>query len=125
MRATTTDRDQLCVALQRLEQEVAAGKLAVKADLEFHVAIARATHNPYILRTLTAMTQLLLHSVTVSRARSLAFPGLPEAVVDEHRRVYQHIVAGDPGGARQAMRDHVQAALNRLAVDKSVLEQPL
>jgi len=113
-RAGRRDRKRLAAALERLTAEVEAGRLGVEADFDFHLAVAAASGNPYLVRSLNVMTDLLVRSVTVSRARSLAVPGLPAAVVGEHRAVYERIAAGDAQGARQAMRDHLQAALRRL-----------
>jgi len=114
-RATPEDRRRLAAALDRLERDVAAGRLGVEADFDLHAAVAAASGNPHLARALAAATDLLLRSVTVSRARSMAVPGRPQLVVEEHRAICHRIAAGDPDGARKAMRDHLQAALMRLA----------
>ncbi|MBO8140668.1 MAG: FadR family transcriptional regulator [Firmicutes bacterium] len=113
-RASGTELKQLAQALERLQSEVAGGRLGVEADFDFHVAIARASGNPYLVSSLTNVTDLLMRSVTVSRVRSLAVPGRPETVLAEHQAIYNGIAAGNGEAARHAMREHLQAALGRL-----------
>jgi GntR family transcriptional repressor for pyruvate dehydrogenase complex len=75
-------------------------------DLGFHLDIARATHNPYILevsRWIVAFYDL--------------DPNIPtKHDVEDHRHIYDAIQKGDANGARQAMIEHLEEVGGRFRV---------
>ncbi len=114
-RASRAQLRAIGLALEAIEHAAAAGKSAVDEDLWFHRAIADATGNPEFPRFLQFIGRHLIPRRTVS--------GLPERmggqrayltlIQEEHRRIYDAIAAGDPRGARDAMRRHLTRSLER------------
>lgn len=101
--------------------ELAALALDAKAfampDYNFHLAIARAAHNPYFLQIEEHIgAQIIPHA----KLHVLA-PDIPEdlsflrMVKSEHEAIYKAIVAGDAGGAKAAMRAHLDHSQKRYA----------
>ena len=103
LRATENDLAAMREALKDMEATLDDIDSYNQADLLFHRAVAKATHNQmFIILTefLLKGTASVIHLVTQTRnntARGLR----------EHQRVFQAIAAGDADSARQAMQDHL------------------
>ena len=114
-RGTKSDVRAIAASLQAIEETAREGKSAVDEDLAFHRAIAEATGNPEFARFLQFIGRHLIPRRTVT--------GLPERmggqraylalIQEEHRRIADAIAAGDPKGARDAMRRHLTRSLDR------------
>lgn len=95
-----------------------AGETVFEADFAFHLAIARATANPYFAFTLSSMKDQI--RLTIEFTRKLqdrpADEVLPR-VVAEHGEVLDAIKAGDPIRARSAMEHHMRQSVARLLED--------
>jgi GntR family transcriptional repressor for pyruvate dehydrogenase complex len=81
----------------------------VKADLEFHAALADATGNPLFQVVLAPIQQLLMES----RRRTLGRYG-SEIAHRHHAKILAAIRAGDGIAAAQAMREHIEANFEHL-----------
>lgn len=78
----------------------------VKWDMEFHKALARATHNRLFSLLLESVNELMVEM------RRLAFRthGAPARSYRYHSAIFAQISAKKPDGAREAMRDHLVEA---------------
>jgi GntR family transcriptional repressor for pyruvate dehydrogenase complex len=76
----------------------------IKDDVDFHAAIARATHNELFPLLLDAVVDIM----TEVRRLGTQVPGSYESGVAHHRAIYDRIRAGDAVGARQAMFEHLK-----------------
>lgn len=75
-------------------------------DASFHIAIARSSGNPLIVKLVEDLRSVLEeHSLAVARA-----PYRRRAASEEHRAVYDAIVDRDPDAAASAMEAHLEAA---------------
>jgi len=114
-RASKADVRAIGAALDAMDRAVTAEGSAVDEDLAFHRAIAEGTGNAEFPRFLQFIGRHLIPRRTVS--------GLPErmggqraylaVIQEEHRRIADAIAAGDPKGARDAMRRHLTRSLDR------------
>ncbi|HSI94332.1 MAG TPA: FadR/GntR family transcriptional regulator [Jiangellaceae bacterium] len=77
------------------------------ADVQFHEALAAASGNQILTFLIEAMAQPLRASRLHSRRGDLARGRSLTRVVEEHRRIYERVVDGDPNGAAMAMRAHL------------------
>jgi GntR family transcriptional repressor for pyruvate dehydrogenase complex len=100
--------------IQILEQAVEAMDAAMhdadafaEADLEFHLALARATQNPLIPILLDPVVDLLREH----RKRIFLVEGGPQRGQYHHRRILTAVKKRDAAAARQAMCDHMQQVL--------------
>jgi GntR family transcriptional repressor for pyruvate dehydrogenase complex len=102
-------------ALEKLETSLGTSVEAQEADLEFHLAIAVATGNPFYERLMRSIQRSVEFSISLTRTLSLTHPRERVLVVQaEHVAVLQAIEAGDPEKARAAMRTHLENACHRL-----------
>jgi GntR family transcriptional repressor for pyruvate dehydrogenase complex len=102
--------EEIAELLALCEQMKAAGddaELHPRLDVEFHRALARMTHNELYLILLDSIGDILLE------VRRTTYP-LPHDVskaYTHHRRIARKVKARDPNGAREAMRLHLEDAL--------------
>ena len=102
-------------ALGRLENSVAAGDIADKADFDFHMAIARASGNEIFLTILNSLHGVMQKSMNV--ALNITRAGSAERakrVLAEHRQIYDAILGRDGESAELMMRYHLHQARQRL-----------
>ena len=114
LRRSPASLEKIEKALHLLQCEIQEGHLADEPDYQFHRAIAESTNNPVFSRISDVVESQFRHGIFVSRARSLTVPGRPQLVFEEHQRVWAAIRDQDSERAYQAMRTHVQAAMDRL-----------
>jgi GntR family transcriptional repressor for pyruvate dehydrogenase complex len=76
----------------------------VESDLDFHLALAEGTQNPFIPILMDSIIDLL----RVQRKRiGLTNGGLQRGQI-HHKRILDAVTRRDPQAARQAMQDHLQ-----------------
>jgi GntR family transcriptional repressor for pyruvate dehydrogenase complex len=87
------------------------------SDAAFHHAIADATHNPVFAYLMRSLHQILLEHMRLTHAGSRLQSAITRDVQQQHRRLLQAILAGEPEAAADAASDHldyVQVRLNHL-----------
>lgn len=105
-RARSADLRKLGSCLRRMARISKAGGLLGKPDVEFHIAIAEATHNTvmaHIVNSLRAMFQSVLRVRFVTRD-----PARTQLLVAQHERIFEAIRRRDPAGATDAMVAHLE-----------------
>jgi len=115
MRRTPEDLKRIRRALIGMEYEIANDRLGDEEDFAFHQAIVEATHNPHF----QALSEHLEHGArrVIRQARSNTkshHADMVEAVQEEHKTIYDAIVASDPERAAQAAETHLRNAAKRL-----------
>ena len=100
--------------LEELERDWRVPGVMRRAGGAFHLALARAAHNPL----LAALTEPVMALMDRARA-DLPIPGGPtERGARDHRRIYDAIAARDGDRAAAAMEDHLsyfESLLDRAA----------
>lgn len=116
-RRDEADLAALDAAYQRMDQTYQEQALGVDADQMLHLAIARATKNPFFQTVLESLGQQIGFGMNLSRSLTLlAAPGRQEQVQSEHRAVIEAIRRQHPEDATEAMRHHITAARDRMFV---------
>lgn len=112
LRATEDELAELQDAFDAMQNALQRNdaKDLTEADVKFHMVIAKAAHNTVIFQTIRAIRRLL--ELWIEKV--LANPESMQSTFDEHREVYYNVVKRDANGAREAMRNHVQKATERL-----------
>lgn len=92
------------------DQFVQARKMGVRVhqqDIDFHRALAEASHNLVYLRVLDALVDVM----TAVRQSATEVPGATADAEQQHAVVLQAIRDGDPVAARHAMLEHIETAI--------------
>lgn len=113
-RATADDVSTLRVALTAVDAAVGGGGDGVDEDLRLHRFIADATHNPYIVATLSYLGQVMRSSIQITRANEARRRDFIEQVRAEHSAIVEAIAESDPAQAESAARTHMHHAAERL-----------
>ncbi|HEY6797111.1 MAG TPA: FadR/GntR family transcriptional regulator [Kineosporiaceae bacterium] len=114
-RGTSAEVEALRALVEESEEAVRGGGQGypryVVLDIEFHLALARMTHNPLLDRLLAVTNEWMAPSrrSTLQSARRI------EVSLAAHKKIYAAVADRDPDGAAAAMREHVNQ-IQRLIV---------
>lgn len=98
-------------ALIALENEVSNNKLGAKEDLNFHMAIGRASENKMIIDILNLISDQILEALKETRYRLVQEDKVQEFITD-HRNIYETIVSGEALKARDLMWNKLQRTID-------------
>jgi GntR family transcriptional repressor for pyruvate dehydrogenase complex len=122
-RRATSDLKVMKGSLRALSRAVASEDDGVRADLDFHGAIAKATGNKHFLSLFGYLGALL-----IPRSRVRTFDAHPSSrheyldrILREHTAIYEAIEAKDADSARAAMAAHLGRSKNRLQRSSELL----
>jgi GntR family transcriptional repressor for pyruvate dehydrogenase complex len=102
-------------ALELMEAAATNGVVAVKADLEFHLSVARASGNEYFEAMMHSMRTPIEFAINLARSLTLTRPlEHLRTVQTEHVVLFQAIEARDKDAARAAMRRHIENTCKRV-----------
>lgn len=114
MRRSPADLLRIEAAVQALHAAVQEGRDGVVEDVEFHLTIAQAAGNPFLLNTLNFLSQYLRDATRVTRANESRRLDFSHAVELEHSAIVAAIAAADPAAARAAATRHMNNAIARI-----------
>lgn len=112
---TEADLDTIRAAYQALDRTQDSGAMGVEEDLQLHLVIARASHNPFFVSTiehaLGPIRQCMELARNLGQARVAARFDVVQA---EHLAVIDAIADRSAAGAADAMRHHIESAQRRI-----------
>ncbi|MBV7541338.1 FadR/GntR family transcriptional regulator [Acidovorax sp. sic0104] len=118
-RRTDTNLKAMREALDAVAAAVEAGRDAVASDFQFHLEIARATHNSHFAELMGTLGSMIIPRARLD-SRMDSVDGVSNErsqylrrVNGEHESIYDAIVAQDPDAARAAMRTHLANSRER------------
>lgn len=105
---TDADLEEIFNSHAKLEQASAAGDIPayVRANLDWHVQVVRASHNELLIAFIAAVSQSVYVATDLDGFNSVE---VRNSVIKAHRRVMDAIVAGDGDAAARRMDRHVAA----------------
>ncbi len=113
-RRTAADVKAIKHAVQTLERAVRNGGDGIEEDLQFHSAVAIASHNRFLIGTLQYLSQFMRQAIAVTRANEARRTDFAAQVREEHAAVVEAIEAADSGRARRAAGRHMKNAARRI-----------
>ncbi len=112
-RAGTADLEALEDAFRAMEEHKNDAHAFAQADLSFHLALAKATGNPVVMKVNAVITDIL----KVSMYGIVDSLGTKDGL-HYHRRILDAIKAGDGPRAESLMEEHVERTIRRLKRNK-------
>ena len=107
--------DRLAQTLEDLERSLKSGTGGIDEDIAFHQAVAAASDNRFFLSTMSAIASQIRVGIGLNRSLTLEQPRARRiAVQEEHRAIYDAIVARDADEARRLMHRHLENARLRI-----------
>lgn len=107
-RATDEEIDAIRKTLEELEACIARGQPILDVDMQFHLAIARASHN----NVLANAVQLLRNMMREWIYYKVLVPDVAPRVLKRHWAIYKAIEQRNAEIARREMREHLEEAMN-------------
>lgn len=113
LRASEDAIHQIAQANERLRESLAQGSL-FDADFEFHLAIARATRNPYFLTMMESLRGPMQVCYEIGRRlRHVPLGTASNRVYKEHAQILNAIRSHDIERAKSAMDAHLGETMKR------------
>jgi GntR family transcriptional repressor for pyruvate dehydrogenase complex len=105
-RAEDAEIEELAAISRRFKEVIDDVDAVSDADVEFHRALARLTHNELFVIMLDSIGDVLLEI----RRATLGLPDDAQHGYEQHERILAAVRAHDPQAAREAMRGHLDDA---------------
>ena len=115
-RRNRKDLKEMAAQLQAMDMALAAGHDGTEADDNFHIAMARATHNAYIGRLVEFLGRHFSDSRKLSWQGTRRELAHPQEAQREHRALFEAITAGDAEVARRCALDHLRGSAGRFGI---------
>ncbi len=126
-RANDVDRDTLRGCMERID--AAHGKADARdeaeADVDLHIAVYEASHNVVLLQIMRALSGMLREGVFHNREKLYARPEVRDVLRDQHRAIYDAVMAREAEAAGRAAAAHMtytQRVLGEIAAAEARLE---
>lgn len=113
--ANRSETLQIYEAMKKVEANIHRHLAADDADTNFHQAIIRASHNPYIIGMMLMVDHLIRSHYAPFRQQLLRDRAMGGIFLDQHYAIYQAIREHRPEDAAAATRTHVNYATESLA----------
>lgn len=101
--------------LEKIAQSVEAMKTAddheeagIQADLDFHMAIAKSTHNSVLEQLIASLEPHMQNTIEATRKHRLSSKANITRTFDEHKAIYLAISRGESEKAKTLMEDHIR-----------------
>jgi TRAP-type mannitol/chloroaromatic compound transport system permease small subunit len=109
LRATDADRELLTSCFESMEKahETVGPTEEADIDADFHLAIAKAAHNEVLSHIMRSLFNLLRKDVFFNRMRLYSHHGARDLLLNQHREIYEAIIARDPERACSAAESHL------------------
>ncbi len=110
-----SDLEALHAAFEALNASMESGAPGVDEDVQFHLAIARASHNPFFVSVIETSVAPIRQFMELARnVTDKKSPVRVRTTQAEHRTIVDAIVRRSPGEAAEAIRTHVLNARRRI-----------
>jgi len=102
-RITEAEIEELLEILELYEQKHGESKSTIKEDIDFHLALLKATKNEVIIEMSPLVVDVFRQIIAEDAS---AIRHNPERIMAEHRRIVKALQARDVVATRLAMHDH-------------------
>ena len=107
-KATKQDVQALERVIEQMKDDFRKGELGDKADADFHLAIAHATHNTILSHLMATWYHLLWNCQKVSREKLFDNEKNRRLLLNQHVEIFEAIRDHDKERAINAIRRHIQ-----------------
>lgn len=114
-RHSSAELEAIEQAFDEMERTMSWGKGSVEYDIAFHLSIAQASQNLFMLKTITFIAEHLRESIELTRTHSVD-DDVWAVTIAEHRTILESIRASNGTAARQAMEIHLYNAASRIGI---------
>jgi DNA-binding FadR family transcriptional regulator len=109
---TKQQLEHLQLSLRRVDQASGDWQVAAQTAVDFHLAVAHASNNPYFVRIMGHLSHVIHNAVRTTRFRNMGTNRIEE-IEDEHHQLVDAIARQDSVAARNIMRMHLENGIAR------------
>lgn len=102
---TARDLKKMEKALSEMEGLIDSREILGKPDIDFHIAIAEASHNTLMVHMMTTIKQIFLSMFKISNFTRR--PGKNKILIKQHQEIYEAIKNRNPELAGKKMERHL------------------
>ncbi len=113
-RRTGPQCQEIEAALRAIDRSTSEGGSGVQEDLDFHLAIGRATSNAYWNQFVRLFAEPIRLAIGITRANEARRRDFASAVAQKHRRIYDAVLRRDRSEAHRAVYRHISNAADRV-----------
>lgn len=106
-RATNDDLNNIEAKLIELEERVKLQKSAAKEDLQFHLALVKASHNTTMVEVIEIIFKQMFESLNETRLNIRKLENV-DHFVDVHREIYNALLERDAPKGVELMKTHIE-----------------
>ena len=107
-KALPEDVSEIEAVLNKMREALGDIPRMMEIDRQFHLSIARAAHNNFLLSMMLNMSNLLKERLWVNmKEKTWNLPGYPEKYLKEHSKILDALKNKDGKSARKAMYHHL------------------
>ncbi|WP_404328100.1 FadR/GntR family transcriptional regulator [Mesobacillus maritimus] len=106
-RVTSTDLEKLSTALNDMALSKQNPELGLKADLDFHIGIAEATHNSIFIELMDTLRGHMEDTIKATQNHRFMDPSRYVDTMEEHKEIYLTIASGHASRAKELMEEHI------------------
>ena len=115
-RRDARDLKTMAEHLQAMDDAMTAGRDGTEADDNFHIAMARATHNAYVSQLVEFLGRHFSDSRKLSWQGTRSELAHPHEAQTEHRALFDAISRGNAEAARHCAQEHLRGAAGRFGI---------
>ena len=105
-RASQQEIKAIGETLQMMQDSIARDEPILEADMAFHIAVARASHNNPLANSVQLLRNLMRHWLFYK----VRIPEVAPSILKRHLGIYRAIAQHKPMAARRQMRLHLEEA---------------
>lgn len=115
LRANASDLEKMAQALEMMKGAVENEALGIQADLNFHLAIAEATHNQALVELIASLEPNMRNTIEATRKYRLANKNNFARTFEEHKGIFVAISRGESEQAEALMKKHIRTIREEFA----------
>jgi GntR family transcriptional repressor for pyruvate dehydrogenase complex len=106
-RATDNEIKQLEKSLKELEEDLGKNRLGAKSDMDFHLIIARATHNWAYVHMMQTIYDLLQEELRLAWGGVFGEKDKRKMLFEQHKRIFNAVRDRDPEKGAEEAKAHL------------------
>ena len=114
LRATGKDLENIARTLEMMKN-TNDEEIGIQADLDFHMAIAKATNNNVLAQLIASFAPHMRNTIEVTRKHRLSSTANITRTFEEHKAIYIAISRGESEQAKTLMEDHIRTIRQELS----------
>jgi DNA-binding FadR family transcriptional regulator len=114
-KAKDPDLDNIYASIVRMKDTVEDKRANELADRAFHIAIAAATGNDMLAQIVAGVWDRRRGEMWEKIEQHFHTPALREAAVEDHKKIFNALLAHDSPAAKDQMRKHIERVIREFA----------